>query len=133
MILLTDGTSKLELNLGSWDGDAYISVNVDSRGFCGASDLHISGKEFRLFCKNFIDLQKSFKGRAVLKSALPEELFVEVRPFDNVGHISIIGKIGYQVSTLYTMNWHCVEFGFEVEPQQLDRAIKVDWIQEYSE
>jgi len=35
MIVLTDTESTLELDLLLWDGDAYLSVIVNSREYCG--------------------------------------------------------------------------------------------------
>lgn len=130
-MILTDNTSKLEIDLASWDGDAYINVIIDSRGYCGENDLHISAGEFKQFCRYILSLQRTLKGQAVLNSVFPDELNIVIKPHDTQGHISIIGKCGYHIHTSYGCNWHSVEFGFEVEPQQLDKAVRVEWVAKF--
>jgi len=132
MILLSDGQSKLEIDLASWDGDAYVSVSVDSRGYAGANDLHVFSEEFKSFCKGLVNLQKNLKGKVELKSISPDEMDITIQPFDALGHISVKGKLGYHIYTKHSSNWHSVEFGFEVDPQELDKIIKVDWVQKYA-
>ena len=133
MIVLTDKRSALELDLITWDGDAYISAHVDSRGFSGSTDLHVSGDNFKKFCSDLLALQSNLRGEAQLTAVDPTELNVCIRPFDKLGHISVSGKLGNQIYTDHAMNWHSVEFGFEVDPQQLDLAIKVAWVQEHAD
>jgi len=128
MLVITDRKSSLEIDLVSWDGDAYISVNIDSRGYSGQNDLHIDAEEFKKFCADIFQLQKTLKGKAVLNSISPDELHIEIKPDGGSGHMSVRGKCGYHIHTDRQMNWHSIEFGFEFEPQQLDKAIKVDWI-----
>ena len=132
MITLTDRVSILDLDLASWDGDAYVTVKVNSRGYCGENDLHILAGDFRQFCSSLISLQKNLKGSATLTSVHPEELFIEIKPFGSLGHFSVLGKFGYHISTSHSSNWHSVEFGFEIEPQQLDMAVKAEWVKKYS-
>ena len=125
MLILTDNVSKLEIDLAAWDGEAYITVKVNSRGFSGQNDMHISSSVFQRFCSGFINLQKNLKGKAELKSISPNELDIIVEPDGSLGHIAVRGKCGYHVQTSRHSNWHSIEFGFEFEPQQLDRALKV--------
>lgn len=132
MILLTDDTSVLEIDLASWDGDAYVTVRVDSRGYAGANDVYVLDSEFRQFCSNLLKLQETLKGQAVLSSVSPGELEIRLEPFDALGHISVIGKLGYHMFTRHSSNWHSVEFGFEFDPQQLDGAARVDWVRKYA-
>jgi hypothetical protein len=130
-LILTDGTSSLQIDLANWDGDAYIAVSINSRGFTGKTDLYILEEEFRGFCKSFVDLQKTLKGEATLKSISPNELELVIKPYDALGHFSVAGKIGHHFYTTYGYNWHSVEFGFEINPSELDKGIRTDWIYVY--
>jgi len=132
MLILTDRISSLEVDLATWDGDAYITIKIDSRGFKGQNDLHVVGSEIRQFCSDLIQLHKTLKGHASLKSVSPDELNIEIQPYGSLGHMSVRGKCGYHVQTSKHLNWHSVEFGFEFEPQQLDSAVKVDWVRKFA-
>ena len=131
-MILTDNTSRLEINLSHWDGDAYVTVKIDSMGYCGENDLHIHSIEFKRFCKDILELQRTLKGKAELNSISPDELSIVVKPFDRLGHISVVGKCGYHAPTAHTTNWHSVEFGFEIDPQQLDKAVRAEWVTKYA-
>jgi len=127
----TDGKSKLTIKLIEWDGDAYISTKIDSRGFSGQTEAHIISQDFKAFCKSLLELQLSLKGEVSLNSVSPNEIEIKIKPNDNLGHMSVSGSIGQHVFTSNESNWHSVQFGFEIEPQQLDKAIKIEWVNEY--
>lgn len=130
-MILSDGKSEFRLELLEWDGDAYISASVASQGFSGKSDAHVVCQEFKHFCKSLLNLQTSLKGKAEFNSITPNEIKVEIKPSDKLGHMSVSGEIGRYVFTSNNSNWHCVQFEFEIEPQQLDKAVKVDWVNEH--
>ena len=132
MIVLTDNKSILEIDLASQDSDAYVTVRVESRGYAGSNDLHFLDADFRQFCSGLLKLQKTLKGEAILRSVSPGELEIRVEPFDALGHMSVKGKIGYHIFTSHSSNWHSVEFGFEIDPQQLDGVARVGWVQQYA-
>lgn len=132
MISLSDGISVLEIDLASWDDDAYITVKIDSRGYSGLNDLHVLAVDFKNFCKDLLSLQATLKGSAELNSVIPNELHIKIQPLDSLGHISVTGKTGYQIHTQHSCNWHSVEFGFEVDPQELDKVAKVEWVKKYA-
>jgi hypothetical protein len=129
---LTDGASSLLIDLASWDGDAYVTVTVESRGFAGRNDLHVVAAEFRAFCASLVTLQRTLKGEARLTSVMPNELDIVVAPADALGHIVVKGHTGYDVQMAHTSYWHSVHFGFQVEPTQLDAAAKVPWVTEHA-
>ena len=131
-MIFSDNKSELKLELIQWDGDAYISAVVNSHGFSGQSDAHIENNEFKEFCKNLLILQNSLKGKTKLCSMSPDEIDIEIKPSDKLGHMSVSGKIGRHIFTSSNgTNWHCVQFEFEIEPQQLDKAIKIEWVTKY--
>src|SRR5690606_4817575 len=113
---LTDGESRLELDLAVWDGDAYVTVSVDSRGFAGRNDLHVLGPDFRKFCADLLNLQRTLKGEARIVAVHPSELDVKIRRADSLGHLAVVGTTGYHVQMAHTSYWHAVHFGFQIEP-----------------
>jgi len=128
---LTDGVSRLELDLASWDGDAYLTVSVDSRGFAGRNDLHVLGHDFTRFCADLLELQRTLKGEARVVAVHPSELDVHIRRADGLGHIAVSGTTGYHVQIAHASYWHAVHFGFQIEPNQLDSAVRGSWVQQY--
>jgi hypothetical protein len=129
---LTDGTSFLEIDLASWDGDAYVTVAIESRGFAGRNDLHVVACEFQSFCASLVSLQRTLKGEARLTGVMPNELDIVLAPADALGHIVVKGHTGYEVQMAHTSHWHAVHFGFQVDPTQLDAAVKVPWVTEHA-
>jgi hypothetical protein len=131
---LSDGTSRLGIELVRWDGDAYLAVVVESRGFAGRNDLHVADQAFRRFCKELLSLQQTLSGEARLTSVAERELELRVAPADRLGHIAVTGSTGYQVHMAHTHKyyWHSIQFGFEVEPSALDSAVRTAWVQEYA-
>ena len=127
---LSDGESLIEIDLVQLDPDAYISIRVDSRGFLGRNDLHILDSEFRNFCEDLVAMQNTLKGKASLASVAEDELSLSIAPSDSLGHFSVVGSTGYHLRTGLHSYWHQVTFGFTIEPTQLDRAVKVDWVKE---
>ena len=125
--------STLDIDLASWDGDAYVTIAVDSQGFKGHNDLHVFGSAFREFCRDLLALQRTLKGRARLISARsPEELDITFQPADALGHIRISGHTGYEVQADHGLNWHAVHFGFQVDPSSLDQVTSNEWVRQHA-
>ncbi|MDJ0927522.1 MAG: hypothetical protein QNJ73_07700 [Gammaproteobacteria bacterium] len=129
---LSDGTSRLDIGLVRWDGDAYITIEVDSRGFCGRNDLHVLGAGFSAFCRNLLVLQETLQGKATLSSVVDRELDLTVARSDALGHISVTGSTGYEIEMNHTSFWHSVHFGFQLEPNRLDICTRIPWVREYA-
>lgn len=129
---LTDGKSRFELNLLRWDEDALVAVRIDSHGFSGHNDLFIIGPAFVDFCRDVITAQQTLKSEAVL-AAVPhdDELKVIIRPLGSLGRYEVVGNTGYHVpdENGASSYWHNVQFGFEIEPGQLDIAARIPWVQ----
>ena len=128
----TGDASSLEINLASWDGDAYVTVVVESHGFRGHNDLYILGDAFKAFCRGLLELQGSLRGEARLVAVSPEELEITFKPADALGHIRVSGRTGYHVQANHKADWHEVRFGFQIEPSALDSAVKVGWVREHA-
>ena len=61
-LVLSDGKNAFRMQLVRWDGDAYVSVVVNSNGFSGSSDLYVLGEELRSFCAGLVAIQRCLKG-----------------------------------------------------------------------
>jgi hypothetical protein len=109
-------------------GDAYVTVRVDSAGFCGHNDLWVPGAALAAFCADLIALERSRHGNAELNSISPDELALAVRSIDSRGHLAVEGSTGYDAHRDGWSFWHSVHFGFEFDPSQLVRATTVDWV-----
>jgi hypothetical protein len=129
---LTDRASSLAIDLASWDGDAYVTIAVESCGFAGRNDLHVVADAFHAFCTSLISLQRTLKGEARLTGVIPNELDIVLAPANALGHIVVKGHTGYDVQMAHTSYWHAVHFGFQVDPTQLDAAVKVPWVTEHA-
>lgn len=80
-----------------------------------------------------VTLEHKRQGEAMLNSISPEELQLAVRSVDSRGHMLVEGFTGYNVMRENCHPWHSVHFGFEFEPQQLLRAVNVEWVKSTAE
>ena len=64
----------------------------------------------------------------MLESISPGELNLHVFSIDSLGHMGIRGKTGYKVFNGSDLFPHSVTLGFELDPSQLVKATKVDWV-----
>lgn len=109
-------------------GDAYITIRLNSNGYAGQNDLWVSRESFHNFCHNLVNLEHKRKGEAILESMSPGELFLQILSIDSLGHMGVRGTTGFQVFAGTDLFPHSVTFGFEFDPSQLEKAVKVDWI-----
>jgi hypothetical protein len=125
----------VELNLAKQEtadlpskGDAYVTVRISAAGFSGQNVLWVLAPALRSFCQGLVALERERRGQAVLESVLREELRIVVRSVDSWGHMAVEGSTGYRVQREHVRPWHSVTFGFEFDPAQLIRAVRVDWV-----
>ena len=111
-------------------GDRYLTIKVQSAGFCGANDLWIHGAEFKAFCSGIIAVEEKRQGQVTLKSISPGELDLTIKSVSSLGHFVIVGVTGYEVQREHAMIDHSISFGFEFDPGQLYNASKVTWVTE---
>ena len=107
-------------------GDVYLSISASSHGFSGKNDLWVQAEEFRRFCAELVKLEKERKGEATLKSISPGELYLKVYAIDSLGHIAISGNTGYEIDNIE----HNVTFGFQIEPNALEKMVRASWVRE---
>lgn len=113
-------------------GDAYVKVKVSSNGFRGHNDLWVSSESLRTFCRALVVLEVSRQGLAELESISPGELYIKIHSITSLGHVAVMGKIGYLVQDGEGRFWHVVEFGFAFDPSQLATAAKLPWVSRYA-
>jgi hypothetical protein len=114
-------------------GDAYISIKLSSAGFSGENSLWVMSESICAFCRALMELEKTRRGSAVLESISPGELTLIIRNIDRAGHMGIEGKTGYHVQRENSSAFHSVEFGFEFDPSQLQKATSKSWVQKNAE
>jgi hypothetical protein len=108
--------------------DARLTIRVSSSGFGGHHACWVQAQVLHAFCRALLDLERSRRGNAILRSLSPNELELVVRSADSCGHMLIEGSLGFRVQRAHTRAWHAVQFGFEFEPSQLLKAVAVDWV-----
>ena len=133
MLTFYSAKGKLDVSIVSEEtdelpskGDVRISVLIKSNGFRGHNDIWLDGENFDSFCRALIELETNRQGEAKIKSLSPGEFELTIGSLDSVGHIGVWGKTGYHVMSPIKNFFHAVEFGFEVEPSQLQQAVKND-------
>ena len=84
------------------------------------------------FCKSLVQLEISRKGEAVLESVSPGELIMKLYASDGLGHMAVSGRTGYRVKGEKEEYQHSVEFGFDIDPNELKKAVKTDWVRLYA-
>ena len=113
-------------------GDAYVTIAVKSNGFSGRNDLWVTADDMKRFCKSLVQLEMSRKGEAVLESVSPGELVMKVYAADELGHMAVSGQTGYLIRGEKQEYQHSVEFGFDIDPSELQKAVMTDWVRVYA-
>ncbi|QUW04131.1 hypothetical protein J8C06_13880 [Chloracidobacterium validum] len=89
------------MDLATWDGDAFATVAIESRGYAGRNDMHVFSEAFTDFCASLIALQRTLKEEARLTGVMPDELDIVLAPADTLGHIAVKGP-GHHVQMAHT-------------------------------
>ena len=113
-------------------GDAYVTIKVQSRGFTGHNDLWVQSEAMQSFCSALVSLERNLKGEASLEVISPGELSLKVCSVNSRGGVGVAGTTGYLVQSENTEYLHAVSFGFEFEPSQLSAAIQLPWVKRYA-
>ncbi len=136
MIRFADLQDFVEIDLASQEdaklpsrGDAYLTIQVFSKGFSGHNDLWVSAASLRNFCAALVALERTRRGEAVIESMVSDEMKLAIRSLDAAGHMAIKGMTGYQVRRGTVTHWHAVHFGIGFDTSQLGAAVAEDWVQ----
>ena len=91
------------------DGDAYVTVQIQSLGFVGHNDLWVSLAELAQFAAELHALALHLRGEAKLRSMSRDELVLRVFAVNRRGHLAIEGSTGYWTWDSDTQRfWHAV-------------------------
>ena len=110
------------------EGDAYMTVKIDSAGFRGHNDLWVDARALRRFCTDLLHLAAKRRGSAKIEGMSPNEMEIVVRSIDYSGHMVVEGTTGYEVQREHGTRRHSVTFGFEFDPSQLNEVERVSWL-----
>lgn len=121
--LLTSTKAFLRLSW-SYDGDYYVSVEVESDGYAGHVGAHVTEPEFDEFSRQLLDLETSRKGTATLSSIVQGEFEIAIKSLDNLGHIGAIGKLRNCVDRTGLGHVNELSFGFDVDPSDFVSFVK---------
>lgn len=108
-------------------GDALIGVVISSNGYKGQNQVWVLQKELVSFSKEVMELEKSRKGEAILKSISPGELLLKIYAYDNVGHLAVEGQTSHTIFEEVNFK-HSIQFGFTIDPEQLIKLSKSKWV-----
>jgi len=140
MIRLHDQTDYFELALATQEGsgtpaesDAYMTVKIDSAGFCGHNDLWVDARALRRFCSDLLHLAAKRQGSATIEGISPGEMEITVRSIDRSGHMVVEGSTGYEVQRERGTRRHSITFGIEFDPSQLNEVERVPWVRQNAE
>lgn len=140
MIRLHDQTDYFELDLAAQEGcgtpaegDAYMTVQINSAGFRGHNDLWVDARALRKFCSDLLLLAAKRQGIAKIEGMSPNEMEIVVRSIDHSGHMVVEGMTGYEVQRERGTRRHAVSFGFEFDPSQLNEVECVPWVKQNAE
>lgn len=139
LLTLRSGDSFFEMGVAIEEGpslpaqgDAYVTIKVQSKGFAGHNDLWVQSEAMHAFCSALITLERNLKGEAALEAISPGELSLKVCSANSRGGVGIVGTIGYHVQNESTEYLRAVSFGFEFESSQLSAAVKLPWVKRYA-
>lgn len=113
---------------GYQDNDAYLLVDVRSRGFAGSCTVWVSQSVLEDFKRDLASLEKTLRGKARLGSISPDELEIEIASISSKGNIAVQGKAGSLIQGKNGSFRHSISFGFEFEAQQLSTALRQAWL-----
>lgn len=135
MLRFDQGDDFIEINVTTQEsenlpshGDAHVTVRISSNGFSGHNDLWVLASQLQSFCQNLVTLKHQRQGEAVLEAISPGELLLAIRSVNSCGHMLVEGSTGFHVFRENSHPWHSVQFGFEFDPSQLSKAIRVSWV-----
>lgn len=137
MIRLNDQTDYFELDLAAQEGsgtpaegDAYMTVRINSAGFKGHNDLWVDARALRKFCSDLLRLAAKRQGAAKIEGMSPNEMEIVIRSIDHSGHMVVEGMTGYEVQRERGTRRHSVSFGFEFDPSQLNEVERLPWVKQ---
>jgi hypothetical protein len=96
--ILLDDRGHLDLEVVGWDPDAVVNATLEIRGFSASASCHVLKEAWISFVDQVAQLEQTRNGKAKLESMSPDELYLEFKNTDRVGHMGIGGHLGYRGS-----------------------------------
>ena len=105
---------------GPDDDDLQLNVEVQSRGFSGAQQDYVTGREWVSFIEGMRRLEKRRRGEAILES-VTGELRLAFRIIDDTGHTAVFGHLAHATFDGFQLR---LEFGFAFDPGTLAGMVR---------
>jgi len=99
--------------------DCNLEVTLKSKSFSGSTTTWIEGYDLKGFISELEALNTTLKGKAILGSASPDELHLEIKPIDNIGHFIFLIKIGRKTFIEGILCEASVSNAFPLESQEV--------------
>lgn len=100
---------------GPVDPDVLLSVTVKMANYSAEDQVWIASTDLSKFSENLNRLESCRQGEAILWGASTADLMLKFYSTDSVGHMAVVGYVGYG-SKDFPLK---LEFGFEFEPDCL--------------
>jgi hypothetical protein len=105
--------------------DLRLSARVVCREFAGASgDTWVLGSAWRVFLLDMSHLERSRRGSARIESLSPDELVLEFRAVDALGHIVVAGHVSQRRPSVGGEHEARLEFAFDFDPGLLADVVR---------
>ncbi len=101
-------------------GDVRVKVTMRFQKFGGSySEIWLAKPDLVRFVEQLQTVVETRTGKARLEAMSPDELTIELRPMDSLGHFEIFVRLGHHQYSGATCRPPVVAGGFEIEPDQL--------------
>lgn len=104
--------------------DCCIRINLRSEFVQGHSEAWVDGPEMERFLQELKDLDSSLRGEAILSSCNPDELYLEIKPVDSLGHFIFKVKTGRRYFVHSQMSIASSEAAFPLNSQTVSDVCK---------
>jgi hypothetical protein len=102
------------------DRDLLLNITVDARGFAAADQSWIVDAAWEGFIGQLRTVEARRQGRAILDSASPGDLHLEIFSTDSAGHMAVQGQVRWRTPENFEL---LLRFGFAFEPDELPRVL----------
>lgn len=112
-------------------GDVLLSIEASSQGFSGHDDVWVYGMEFRTFCRQLVELNRTSQGEAKLTSLTPDKLMLKIFALDPRGHLAVQVMLDHRGGPSGKFQYG-VKAAFEFDQTQLSTAAGHKWVREFA-
>ena len=130
-IIFTAGEDHLHMDVvriadpGSpGDGEARLTMKVQSSGFAGQGSWWADETSFETFVRDLTRLARTMKGKAELRHKWRPDITFGIVPITSRGHFAVEGQISDTIHGREHAFFHSVRFSFEIELAQIEKAAR---------